>query len=133
MCIVCHEAIQYCCTNMSISLAGSFTHTHTHTYTHTHTHREIYWYCISEIYPACIFIPPANCVCGWVYCFHFVRPPFRPCVCVRVSVTFCFLNILKNHRWNFIKFCKHIHMNKANATDKKLRARDQYYWSYFPL
>ena len=33
MCIVCHEAIQYCCTNMLISLAGSFTHTHTHTHT----------------------------------------------------------------------------------------------------
>ena len=51
----------------------------------------------------------------------------------RVSVTFCFLNILKNHRWNFIKFCKHIRMYKANTTDEKLRARGQYYWSYFPL
>ena len=42
-------------------------------------------------------------------------------------------NILKNHRWNFIKFCINIHMYKANTTDKKLRARGQYYWSYFPL
>ena len=38
-----------------------------------------------------IIIPPANCVCGRVYCFHVVRPS----VCG--SVTFCFLNILKNH------------------------------------
>ena len=36
-------------------------------------------------------IPPANCVCGWVYCFHVVL------LSVCVSVTFCFLNILKNH------------------------------------
>ena len=35
-----------------------------------------------------------------------------------VSVGFCFLNILKNHLWNFIKFCKHIHMYKANTTNK---------------
>ena len=37
---------------------------------------------------------------------------------IRVSVTFCFLNILKNHWWNFIKFCKHIHMYKANTSNK---------------
>ena len=74
--------------------------------------------------------PPANCVCGRVYCFHVVRPTDRVSV---TYVTFCFLNILKNHRWNFIKFCKHIHMYKANTTLKKLRARGQYYWSYFPL
>ena len=36
------------------------------------------------------------------------RPYERPSD--RVSVTFCFLNILKNYGWNFIKFCKHIHM-----------------------
>ena len=40
-----------------------------------------------------------------------------------VSVTFCFLNILKSHRWNFFKLCKNIHMYKANTTYKKLRAR----------
>ena len=51
----------------------------------------------------------------------------------RVSVTFCFLNNFKNHRWNFIKFCKHFHMYKANTTNEKLRARGQYYGSYFPL
>ena len=38
-----------------------------------------------------INIPPANCVCGRVYCFHIVRPTDR------VSVTFCFLNNFKNH------------------------------------
>ena len=41
-----------------------------------------------------IIIPPANCVCGRVYCFHVVRPCVRN---VFVSVTFCFFNILKNH------------------------------------
>ena len=35
-----------------------------------------------------------------------------------VSVTFCFLNILKTHRWNLIKLCKNIHMYKANTTYK---------------
>ena len=40
MCIVYHEAIQYCCTNMSISLAGSFTHTHTHTHRERERERE---------------------------------------------------------------------------------------------
>ena len=30
------------------------------------------------------FIPPANCVCGWVYCFHVVRPSDRVCVCACV-------------------------------------------------
>ena len=68
-----------------------------------------------------LVIPPANCVCGRVYCFHVVRTNERPNErkCVRVfvggytvftlsertndrtnesvSVTFCFLNILKSH------------------------------------
>ena len=42
-----------------------------------------------------IIIPPANCVCGRVYCFHVVRPSVRPCV--RPTVTFCLLNILKSN------------------------------------
>ena len=25
-----------------------------------------------------VIIPPANWVCGWVYCFHVVRPSVRP-------------------------------------------------------
>ena len=33
---------------------------------------------------------------------------------VRPSVTFCFFNILKSHRWNFIKHFKHIHIYMAN-------------------
>ena len=62
-------------------------------------------------------IPPANCVCGRVYCFHVVRPSVRPCV--RPSVTFCFLNILKSNGWNFIKPCIHIHIYRANNYNKK--------------
>ena len=31
-----------------------------------------------------IVIPPANCVGGWVYCFHVVRPSDRVCVCACV-------------------------------------------------
>ena len=50
-----------------------------------------------------------------------------------VSVTFGFLNILKSHRWNFMKLCKNIHMYQANTTYKKLRVRGRYYKSYFPL
>ena len=38
--------------------------------------------------PVSFIIPPANCVCGRVYCFHVVGPSVRPCV--RPSVTFCF-------------------------------------------
>ena len=29
-----------------------------------------------------IIIPPANCGCGWVYCFHVVRPSDHVCACV---------------------------------------------------
>ena len=60
----------------------------------------------SDIIGETVFIPPANCVCGWLYppqtvfvgwytVFTLsVRPSDR--VCVRVSVTFCFLNNFKN-------------------------------------
>ena len=41
-----------------------------------------------------LIIPPANCVCGRVYCFHVVRPNER--TNESVSVTFCFLNILES-------------------------------------
>ena len=60
-----------------------------------------------------------------------VRPSV--CACVRPSVTLCFLNILKNHCWIFIKPCKHVHICKTNFLDKKVRARGQFYQSYFPL
>ena len=74
------------------------------------------------------FIPPANFVCGGYTVFTLsVR------ACVRPSLTFCFLNILKSHCWIFIKPCKHVHICKANTLDKKVRARGQFYWSYFPL
>ena len=54
--------------------------------------REVFGEILEKIY---LIIPPANCVCGRVYCFHVVRPNDRPTE--RVSVTFCFLNNFKNH------------------------------------
>ena len=58
-----------------------------------------------------------------------------PCVraCVRPSVTFCFVNILKSHCWIFIKPCKHVHIYKTKTLNKKVRARGQFYLGYFPL
>ena len=52
---------------------------------------------------------------------------FLRCPCVRPSVTFCFLNILKSHCWNFIKPCKYVHICKTNTLSKKVRARGQFY------
>ena len=80
-----------------------------------------------------VIIPPANFVCGGVYCIHVVRA----CVCasvrasvrpsVRPSVTFYFFNILKSHCWIFIKPCKHVHISKTKTLDKIVRARGQFY------
>ena len=54
-----------------------------------------------------------SCLC-WVYYFHVVRQS------VRLSVTFCFLNILKSHCWNFINLCKHfIFARKILLTEKE--------------
>ena len=41
-----------------------------------------------------------------VYSNNFIPFSRCPCVrlCVRPSVTFCFLNITKRHCWNFIKY-----------------------------
>ena len=39
--------------------------------------------------------------------------------CVSPSVTFCYLNILKIHCWNFIKPCRHIPICKTNTFNKK--------------
>ena len=77
-----------------------------------------------------VFIPPRK-LCLW-WCILFSR---CPCVrlCVRPSVTFCFLNILKSHCWIFIKPCKHVQICKTNTLNKKVRARGQFYKSYFPL
>ena len=63
-----------------------------------------------------IFIPPANFVCGGYTVFTLS-------VCVRQSVMFRFLNILKSHCWIFIKPCKLVHICKTNTLDKKVRAR----------
>ena len=59
------------------------------------------------------FYTPANFVEGILFS--------RVCV----PVTFCFLNILKSHCWNFIKPCKHIHIYKTKTFSKKVRARGQ--------
>ena len=67
----------------------------------------------------------------WVYCFHVVRLCVRPSV--HPSVTFCFLKILKSHCWIFIKPYKNVHICKTNTLDTKVRARGQFYQSYFPL
>ena len=63
---------------------------------------------------------PANFVCRGYTVFT---------LCVRPSVTLCFLNILKSHGWIFIKPCKHVHICKTNFLDKKVRSRGQFYQS----
>ena len=91
---------------------------------------KIIWYRWSRVtlYQSCSnYYTPHKLCLWWVYCFHVVR------VCVRLSVTFCFLNILKSHCWIFIKPCKHVHICKTNALNKIVRARGQFYYSYFPL
>ena len=53
---------------------------------------------------------------------------------VRPSVTFWFFfYILKRQLWKFIKFCRHIDINKMYVYNRKLRARGQFCWSYCPL
>ena len=75
-----------------------------------------------------LLYPPANFVCrGYTVFTLSVRP------CIRPSVTFCFLNNSKSHCWIFIKPCKHVHICKTNTLDKKVRARGQFYLSYFHL
>ena len=70
-----------------------------------------------------VIIPPANFVCRGYTVFT---------LSVRPSVTFCFLNNSKSHCWIFIKPCKHVHICKTNTLDKTVRARGQFYLSYFP-
>ena len=80
-----------------------------------------------------IFIPPQTL---FVVGILFSRcPSVRSSVlaCVGPSVTFCILNNSKSHCWIFIKPCKHVHLCKTNTLDKKVRARGQFYKSYFPL
>ena len=49
------------------------------------------------------FYNPANFVCGGSTVFTLsVRAS------IRLSITFCFLNILNSYYWNFIKLCKHV-------------------------
>ena len=46
---------------------------------------------------------------------------------------YLFFNILKRQWWKFIKFCRHIDIDKMNVYNRKLRARGQFCWSYCPL
>ena len=60
------------------------------------------------------FYTPFKFVCGGYTVFKVsVRS------CVRLSGTFCFLNILKSLCWIFIKLCKHILTCKTNTLNKK--------------
>ena len=71
-------------------------------------------------------------VCGGFTGFTLsVRPSVR--TLIRLSVTFCFLNILKSHCWILIKPCKHVYICNTNTLNKKVRTRGQFYKSYFPL
>ena len=50
--------------------------------------------------------------------------------------SFCidsFINILKSHRWNFIKPCKHIPIFKTNTNNKNLRAKGPILLELFPF
>ena len=73
-------------------------------------------YCRFYVILVCNYTPRKLCL--WKGILFSRCPSVRPNErkSDRASVTFCFLNILKNHRWNFIKFCKHIHMYKANIS-----------------
>ena len=74
----------------------------------------------------CVYLyPPANFVCGGYTVFT---------LSVRASVcNVLFFNILKIYCWIFIKPCKHVHICKKNTLDNKVRARGQFFMSYFPL
>ena len=67
------------------------------------------------------YYTPRKLCLWWVYCLDVVR------LCVRPSLTLCFLNILNSHGWIFIKPCKHVHICKTNTFNKKVRARGQFY------
>ena len=81
-----------------------------------------------------LLYPPANYVCWWGILFS--CPSVFPSVCpsIRPSVTFWFFfNILKRQWWKFIKFCRHIDIDKMYVYNRKLRARGQFCCSYCPL
>ena len=91
---------------------------------------EVHILTINSLHAGGFFIPPANFFCGlypsqtlFVVGILFSRCPSV----VLAAVTFCFLNILKSHCWNFIKLCKHVHIYKTNTLNTKVRARSQFY------
>ena len=55
----------------------------------------------SDVSVAFLYYTPRK-LCLWEGILFSCCPSVRPSECV--SVTFCFLNILENHWWNFIKF-----------------------------
>ena len=54
---------------------------------------------------------------------EFIRASVCASVCpsVRPSVTICFFNILKTHRWNFMKLYRHLDINGANMHMQKIK------------
>ena len=72
-----------------------------------------HWYTGCPQKPWIFLYPPANFVCGGVYCFH-----IRRSVCQSVTLWF-FPNILKTQRWIFLNFCRHIDINKVYLHKKK--------------
>ena len=73
-------------------------------------------------YKVNLFIPPANFVCGGYTVF--TCPSVHESV--PLSVTLCFLTILKSHCWIFIKPCEHVHICKTNTFNKKLMASSKW-------
>ena len=85
-----------------------------------------------------IIIPPQTmfvCVWGGGGCTVFTLSIHLSVhVSVHPSVTFWFFfNILKRQWWKFIKFCRHIDIDKMYIYNRKLRARGQFCWSYCSL
>ena len=78
-----------------------------------------------------LIIPPANYVCWGRILFSCCLSVF-PSVCLSVTFWF-FFNILKRQWWKFIKFCRHIDIDKMYIYNRKLRAMGQFYCSYCPL
>ena len=52
---------------------------------------------------------------------------------VRSSVMFCFLNIFKSHKWNFIKPCILFHIYRLDTDNGNVWASGHFFESYFPL
>ena len=69
--------------------------------------------------------PPAKLYLWGIILFSHC-PSIRPLF--RLSTTFWFFNILKRQWQNFIKFGKHIDIQKMNIYNRNIRARGQFCW-----